>query len=116
MAFHTQQHAKGNTENGVDEKVGAQPLVKIENLNFTQNTQSRPRRLIRGYEDSVEDEKSEVVEVQQGFCKFPNCGEKAFGKVVWLKDNKELPFCYKHFVLAESNRKLYKIVKVKEVS
>ena len=88
----------------------------IENINHVQYTQTKPRRLIRDSEDSVEVENIADVEVQKGICVFPNCTSLAVGKAIWLKDNKECSFCREHLDLVSSQRRLYRIVEVKEGS
>lgn len=78
------------------------PKLTIENLNFEQYVQSRPRRLLRRAEVHFSEEKS--------VCGFADCKNEAIGRAVWLARNQVYRLCEKHLDAAKQNPKHWKIL------
>lgn len=96
---HIEKSAFGNTLSKV-----LDPHLTIENLNFEQYVQSRPRRLVRHVEPQVVTVDCEVK------CGFVDCREAAVGKGVFLQNGKEYPLCSVHLLEAQGKPRDWRVL------
>jgi hypothetical protein len=100
IAVQTKKHALGNT---MSRLVDAN--FTIENLNFGQYVQSRPRRLIRNVEPETLTSSGLLT------CQIGNgtCLNQAIGKGVYLKTGKEYRLCKVHLESFVGNPRDWKV-------
>lgn len=100
LASRIKKHALGNT---MSHLVDAN--FTIENLNFEQYTQSRPRRLIRNVESEILTAGGLLT------CEIGNgkCLNEAVGKGVYLRTGKEYRLCKVHLESFSDNPRDWKV-------
>ena len=93
------KHALGNT---LSRALTAN--FTVENLNFEQYVQSRPRRLLRG-------ESSHLVELPSNLCMVKGCKRLAVGSGVYLLRNECYQLCAEHFSEFQLRPSEWKVVR-----
>jgi|PlaIllAssembly_1097288.scaffolds.fasta_scaffold128088_2 hypothetical protein len=79
------------------------PKLTVENLNFSQYVQNRPRRLIRHVESEA------VTAKGVSTCQIADCTNDAVGKGVFIKTKTEYHLCKLHFEAFLSQRDAWRL-------